>query len=470
MRKAALLLLPSLLLAATALGAEIDVPPTGGGAEVTVYNGDFALVRERRKFRMPAATAQLAFSGVSMGMQPETALLEVTKGDAVKIAEQNFSFNVLNQQTLLERALGQDVTIFVPNAAGLSVPVRAKVLAADGPVFEIDGKIHTGVPGRIVFERLPAGVRATPTLLLNVSGAANKDVEAEFSYLTGGLSWKADYVVHYDGDAARMDLLGWATVTNTTGVTFENARVKLVAGDVNRIGGTPRPMPLRLQEKAMAAAAPLADGVSEGAVEGSHVYAMAKPVTLGDKETKQLALLGAQGVAVARELVVRNNQPYIYQNVMRGQDMKTKAGIELAFKNDTAAKLGVPLPAGVVRVYGMDDQGAAQFLGESALGHTAEGSDVRLDLGRDFDIDINREQTNFVRASDTMNVSVWKITVKNAKARPVKVRVIEPMPSSWEITKESHPHKNANAGSTEWLLDVPAKGQAVLEYNVRSVH
>lgn len=468
MHKAALFL-SSMMITAAALAAEVNVPPTGGGADVTVYNTDLALVREQRSFRLPAATAQLAFSRVSSAMQPETALLEVTKGDALKITEQNFNFNTISQQTMLERAIGQEVTIFVPNAAGLSVPVRAKVLGADGPVFEIDGKIHTGVPGRIVFDSLPAGVRASPTLLLSVTGAAGKDVEAELSYLTGGLSWKADYVVNYDSDAASMDLTGWATLTNTTGVTFDNARLKLVAGDVNRVGGGMRPMPLRV-EKAMAAAAPMADGVTEGEVEGSHVYAMGKPVTLADKETKQLALLGAKGVAVTRELVVRNNQPYIFQSVMRGQVMKTKAGIELAFKNDAAAKLGVPLPAGVVRVYGMDEQGAAQFLGESPVGHTAQGAEVRLTLGRDFDVDIDREQTNFVHAADTINVSVWKVTVKNAKARPVKVRLIEPMPASWEITKESHPHKNANAGSTEWLIDVPAKGQTVLEYNVKSTH
>ena len=469
MRKAALLL-SSMLLTTAVLAAEVNVPPTGGGADVTVYNGDLALVREQRTFRLPAVTAQLAFSWVSSAMQPETALLDVTKGDALKIIEQNFNFNTISQQTLLERAIGQQVTIFVPNAAGLSVPVRAKVLAADGPVFEIDGKIHTGIPGRIVFDTLPAGVRASPTLLLSVTGAANKDVEAELSYLTGGLSWKADYVMNYDADAARMDLTGWATVTNTTGATFNNARLKLVAGDINRVSGPMRPQAMRMQEKGMVANAAMADGFTEGEVEGSHVYAMGKSVTLGDKETKQLSLLGAKGIATTRELVVRNNQPYIYQSVMRGQVMKSKAAIELAFKNDAASKLGVPLPAGVMRVYGMDEQGAAQFLGESPIGHTAEGAEARLTLGRDFDVDVDREQTNFVHAADTINVSVWKVTVKNAKARPLKVRLIEPMPSSWEITKESHPHKNANAGSTEWLLDVPAKGQTVLEYNVKSTH
>ncbi len=452
----------------TVRAAEVNVPPGTGGADITVYNSDLALVREKRSFKLPAAVAQLAFTGVSAHMQPETALLDVVKGDAIKITEQNFNFNTINPQALLEQSVGKEVSIVTTILnTGRENVVKARVLSADGPVFEIDGKIHTGLHGRIVFDNLPPGLRATPTLLLNVTGAANKDTDAEFSYLTGGLSWRADYVMNYDTDAARMDLTAWATLTNTSGVDFTDARLKLVAGDINRVYA---PRPMAKEMRAMAApAAPMADGVAAGELDGSHIYTIAKPTTVADKQTKQLALLSGQGIAVTRELVVRNDQPYYYASPMRGQIPEVKASIELTFKNDTASKLGVPLPAGVIRVYGMDDKGAAQFVGESNIGHKPVGSDVRVTLGRDFDVAIQREQTNFVHASDAVNISVWQVTVKNAKARPVKVRLIEPMPASWEITKESQPHKNPTAGSTEWLLDVPAKGQTVLEYNVKSV-
>lgn len=467
----ALLLASTMLLTVAASAAEVNVPGATGSANVTVYNNDFALVSERRSFRLPAAAAQLAFTGVSTQIQPETALLDVVKGEPVKISAQNFNFNVVSQSTLLERAIGQEVTVFLPNAAGLATPARARLLSAEGPVFEIDGKIHTGVQGRIVFDSMPAGLRTTPSLILDVTGAANKDIDAEFSYLTTGLNWRADYVMQYDADAARMDLTGWATVTNTTGVDFKEAKLKLIAGEVNRVSA-PREMRM-MTAKAMnapaSAPAPLADGVGQQEFEGTHVYSIAKAATLADKQSKQLALMSAAGVPVLRELIFRNDQPYIYFSPMRGQPMDSNAAIELSFKNATAAKLGLPLPAGVVRVYGLDQRDSLQFMGESRIDHRAEGTEVRIALGRDVDVSATREQTAYVHASDQSDVSAWKVTFKNAKARPLRVRVLELMPASWEITKEDHPHNASNAGTVEWVIDITAKGETVLEYSVKSV-
>lgn len=466
----ALLLTAAVFFALPAASAEVDVPAAAGGADVTVYNNDLAMVRERRSFRLPAATAQLAFTGVSGRLQPETAFLDVTKGDPVKVIDQSFSFGLITPAALLAQSVGQEVSVISTNpATGKETTQRAKVLSAiDGPVLDIGGKIHTSVPGRIVYDTLPPGLRPTPTLVMNVTGGANKDADAEFSYLTGGLSWHADYVVQYDADAARMDLTAWATITNTTGVAFKDARLKLVAGDVNR-AAPPRPMRMMQEKATMAAAAPaMADNVTEQSFDAHHLYTMGKAVTLGNQESKQLALLSGKGITARRDLVVRNEQLYIYSNAVRGQIPEIRADAEMVFKNDTAAKLGLPLPAGTMRVYGMDEQGAPQFMGESAIEHTAVGTEVRVKLGRDFDVPVMREQTTFVRASDTITVSAWKITVKNAKSKPIKVRLIEPMPESWEISRETLPHKSANAGSVEWNLDVPAKGQTTLEYTVKS--
>jgi hypothetical protein len=454
------------------MAAEVGVSaaPTGG-ADLTVYGNDLALVRERRTFRLPAANAQLAFSGVSSRMQPETAFLDVLKGDAVKVTEQIFNFDVITPASLLARSVGKDVSVISINeATGKETVERARIISAtNGVVLDIGGKIHTTVPGRIVYDSLPAGLRPTPTLLMTVTGGEGKDAEAEFSYLTGGLSWHADYVAQYDPEAGRMDLNVWATITNTTGMDFRDARIKLVAGDVNRAAPPPaeRFQTMAKQDMAMAAAAPMAEGVSTQAMVASHIYAIAKPTTVADKESKQLALLSGQGIAVKREINIRS-QPHFFTMSMRGQPVQSRAEVELIFKNDGAAKLGVPLPAGTMRVYGLDQQGAPQFLGEDAVGHTAEGGDVRVKLGDDFDIPVTREQLNFVRASDTITLSVWRITVKNAKSRPVKVQVIEPLPGAWEITKESHPRTKSNASTAQWTLEVPAKGQTVLEYNVKS--
>jgi hypothetical protein len=269
-----------------------------------------------------------------------------------------------------------------------------------------------------------------------------------------------------------MDLLAWASVTNTTGTAFPAARIKLVAGDVNRAAVSRPQMTMAMKAEAdmvraaPAPAPPYAPGVAVSGALATHVYTIDRAPSLGPFETKQLGLLNTRGVGVRRPYTVRS-EPHFYTTPLRGQPQDNRARVELLFKNDSAAKLGVPLPAGVVRVYGQDAQGAPQFLGEDRIGHTAVGGEVTLSLGSDFDIPVRREQTNFVRATDSITLTTWRVTVSNAKARPVSVRVIEPMPGAWEISRESHPHTKLDAGAALWTLEVPAKGQAVLEYSAR---
>ncbi len=459
------------LTAEIASAAELGVPASAsGGAHLTIYTNDFALVRDRRAIRLPAATAELAFTDVSGRLQPETALLEVIKGEALTVSEQTFSFDVLSPERLMEHAVGQEVGVVMVNpATGKETTERAKVLAvANGLVIEMNGKIHTGSPGRIVFDRVPEGVRSSPTLLMKARGTAKRETEVDLSYLTSGLSWRADYVAQYDPDADQMDLKAWATITNTTGMDFKSANIKLVAGDVNRTAPQPAPRVMRAMEMQMdAARAPMAKGVGAEGLVAYHIYSLPDATTLNDRESKQLALLDGQGIAVERDLVARS-QPHFYTSSLRGQTQDNRADVQLTFTNNATAKLGVPLPAGTVRVYTRDASGAPQFLGEGNIDHTAEGSEVSLALGSDFDVPVLREQTNYVRASDNITLTTWRITVRNAKSKAVTVRVVEQIPGSWEITKETAAHTKLNAAEAEWALQVPAKGQAVLEYSVRT--
>ncbi len=453
-----------------AADATVEVPAPVGAAELTIYTNDLALVRERRTFRLSAVPARLAFGGVSSRLQPETAILQVLKGSAVKIVEQSFNFDVLTPAKLLERAVGRDVTVLTINpATGAEIQTRAKVLSiAGGVVLEMGGKIHTNIPGRIAFDGLPPGVRPAPTLFMMATGSPNQDVDAELSYLTGGISWRADYVAQYDPDAARMDLTAWATITNATGQDFKEAKVKLISGAVSR-ALPPQFEPSRpVEARAMAAGAPtLVEGVVAQPLVGNHIYAMPAPTTLPASESRQLALLSAQDVVVKREFAIRG-EPGIYATSIRGSPQAVRAEMELTFKNDAASKLGAPLPAGIVRVYTPDAQGAPQFMGEARIDHVAEGSEAVVNMGADYDLPGSREQTNYVRASDTITISSWRVTVKNSKPKPVAVRVIESLPGAWEILKESQPHKKLNAATAEWVLQVPAKGQTVLEYNVKT--
>lgn len=462
-----LLLLGALLASTSVLADELAIPTSARkDIELTVYENDLALIKDRRAVTLPAADAAIAFEGVSRNMQAETALLRVLEGPEIDVAEQVFDFDLVSPQKLLERSLGKEVTVVSINpATGKETAERARVLAVEGGlVLNIGGKIHTEAPGRIVFDTMPPGLRASPTLVLTVNGTVGKESQAELSYLSGGLGWHADYVAEYDADAGRLDLNAWATIVNTAGVDFEKATIKLASATINRAAP---PQPKMMERVAMAAAAPgYADGVSEQALGGFHLYDFGPKVDLGANETKQLALLSGRGIAVKREYIVRG-EPYYSINQLPVSPPESEAESSISFKNDVAAKLGLPLPAGVVRVYGQDASGAPQFLGEDNIPHTAEGREVRLTLGREFDVTSIREQTNFIRASDNMTLVSWRITVKNAKAKATPVRVIEPMSGDWEIAKASTQHAKVS-GAAEWTLDVPAKGQATLEYTVRT--
>lgn len=459
-------------LAAGALhAAELVVPaPASGGAHLTVYTSDFALIRDRREIRLPTATANLAFTDVSGRMQPETALLEILNDEQLTISEQAFSFDVITPDRLLKESVGREIGIVMVNpVSGEETRKRAKVLAAaNGLVLEMDGKIYTGAPGRIVFDQLPDGLRSTPTLLMTASGTPGRVADVELSYLTSGLSWRADYVAQYDRDAGRIDLKAWATITNTTGMDFKDASIKLVAGDVNRMAPQSAPRVMRAMEMQMdAASASMAKGTRSEGLVAYHMYSLPTTTTLNDRESKQLALLDGPGVAVTRDLVARS-QPYFFTTSLRGQAQDSRAELQLTFKNSAASKLGVPLPAGIVRVYTKDSEGAPQFLGEGGINHTAVGGDVNIKLGTDFDVPVVREQTNFVRASDSVTLSSWRVTVRNAKSNAVTVRLIEQLPGSWEITKESKSHRKLNAAEVEWPLQIPADSEVVLEYTVRT--
>ncbi|MDX2144927.1 MAG: DUF4139 domain-containing protein [Rhodospirillaceae bacterium] len=452
-----------------AVGQEVDIPVTARkGLDLTIYESDLALIKDRRALRPPRAEATFAFSGVSAHMRPETALLSVLDGAPWEIVEQTFDFNVASPQTLLERSVGQEVTILTMNpATGRETSERAKVLSIeDEPLFEIAGKIHSQIPGRVVFDKIPAGLRPTPALLVTAKADPSREALMELSYLSGGLSWRADYVAEFDSESNRLDLAAWATVTNTTGVDFKDAKVKLVSGALNRIAPQPMMKAARGDSlTAMAAAAP-APGVQRQELGGYHLYDVARPVSLGNNQTKQLALLDGSGLKAKKEYLVRG-EVYFYNSQVPGRTTPAQAEQAITFKNDADAGFGLPLPAGSLRVYGQDASGASQFLGEDALVHTPQGGEVRIDIGRDFDVTFEREQTSFVRASDRITLVAWKVTLKNAKTKPVGVRVIEPLAGSWEITRESHSRVASNANMAEWLLDVPAKGQTVLEYTAK---
>ena len=458
------------ILAGNAVANDVTTERTSTAADreavaVTVYNDDLALVKERRSVVFATGVNRLSLREVAAQMRPETALLRAASGAPLSLIEQNFDFDLLTPQKLLEKYVGREVSVIrMHPTSGEERTEKATVLAAgQGTVLRFADRIETGVPGRLAFDSVPSNLRDRPTLSVLLDAAGGKQ-SVELSYLTSGVSWKADYVANLSTDGKQLDLNGWVTLTNRSGAAFDNATLQLVAGTVNRVRSAQPQLAY-----AMAAPAPRAKSMeaTQEALMDFHLYSFERPTSIADNQTKQLALLSASAVPVRREYLLAGND-WIYrerysQSGQVGQKLKPAIFVEF----DNKAPLGKPLPAGVVRVYAKDSKGAAQFVGEDRIEHTAKNEKLKLRLGEAFDITAERKQTSYKRIADNVSESAWRIELRNAKDEPVTVKVQEPLPGDWEVTQESQKHSKESARVAAWNVTVPAGGSTVLEYAVR---
>ena len=436
---------------------------------VTIYNQDLALVKDTRKVKLKTGLNALAMRDVSAQIRPETALLRsINAPGSLTLLEQNFDFDLLSPEKMLEKYVGKTVTIIKTNpVTGAETSEQATVLSANnGAVLKIGNRIVTGIPGRIEYDDVPANLRDRPTLITQVNNKGAQDQTVELSYLTGGLGWKADYVAELNDKEDKLDLSGWVTLTNTSGASYKNAKLQLVAGDVNRVQQNMRPMMKTMHmEAGMAdAAAPMAE---EGLLE-YHLYTLDRPTTIAENQTKQVALLSASGVPTRKELVLKGAD-YYYGGQYGEIGTKIKVGVFIEFENKEASKLGMPLPKGTLRVYKKDSKGNAQFVGEDNIDHTPKNEAVRLKLGDAFDVTADKKQTDFkilpnpVKGHSAFE-SAYEITLKNAKKERVTVTVQEPIGGDWKILSESAPHTKANSHLAVWKIDVPAESSTTLTY------
>ena len=437
---------------------------------VTIYNDNLALVKDVRKVPLKAGASALAFRDVSARMRAETALMRsLSSPGALRVQEQNFDFDLLTPQKMLEKYVGKQVKVVRthPTTGAETVETATVLSANNGVVLQIGQRIETGVPGRLVFDDVPPNLRDRPTLVMNLQNTGPAQQDVELSYLTGGLSWKADYVVELNAAEDALDVSGWVTLTNTSGATYRNARLQLVAGDVNQVAPemATRGRPQLMAATAMAKAE--SDVVEESLFE-YHLYTLERPTTIAENQTKQVALLSAAGVPARRELVLQGAD-YYYQGLSGDLGTKLKVAAFLEFDNKEASRLGVPLPKGVARVYKKDKSGNAQFIGEDRLDHTAKNEKVRLKLGNAFDVSADKKQTDFKRLSNTSKFgfvaeSAYEIVLRNAKKEPVTVTVQEPIPGDWQMLAASQPHTKVSANMAVWKVTVPAEGKTVLTY------
>lgn len=439
---------------------------------VTIYNDQLALVKDLRTIRLESGFNKLAFREVSAQMRPETALLRsLDYPDGFHLIEQNFDFDLLTPQKLLEKYVGKKVRVVKTHPiTGKESLLDAVVLSVNnGVVLRIGDRIETGIPGRIVFDEVPGNLRDRPTLVMQLNSATSKPQQLQLSYLTGGLSWQADYVAELDESDEYVDLTGWVTLTNQSGATYKNAKLQLVAGDVNRVQNEYKEVQRKFEMLAEESEAADADMVEEALFE-YHLYTLQRPTTIAENQTKQVSLLSATKIPVNKEFLLQG-QNYYYTSSYGSIGQKLKVGVFVEFNNDKESNLGMPLPKGIVRVYKNDKSGNAQFVGEDRIDHMPKKEEVRLKLGDAFDVTADKKQTEFKKAHAIGKykyayTASFQIDLKNAKSDEVEVVVREPIPGDWKIKEQSHKHEKVASGTAEWKIKVPAEGKTTLTYKV----
>jgi hypothetical protein len=436
---------------------------------VTIYNKNIALVKDRRKITVPKGMQTLAFREVSAKIKPETALLHAGE---LSVLEQNFEYDLLSPQSLLQKYIGREVTMVRRHpTTGEEQFVQAKVLSAgNGVVLRAGDRIETEVSGRLVYPDVPDTLRERPTLTMRVESTKDGARDVELSYLTGGLSWQADYVAELNAADDRLNLSGWVTLTNESGARYPQAQLQLVAGDVNVIQREVESRAMRKDAMALGMA-PAPPPMAEESLFEYHLYTLGRPTTIGENQKKQVSLLQAAGVECRKEFLLKGQEHY-YSSQVNEIGRKMKVGVFVELKNDKKSGLGLPIPGGIVRVYKKDGSGFLQFVGEDKVDHTPEKEVIRLHLGDAFDVTADKRQTNFKKISGFSPLqyvfeSEYEIKLKNAKKEQVTVKIQEPLPGDWEILGESAGHTKESAHTASWMVAVPPMETVKLTYRVR---
>jgi len=439
---------------------------------VTVYNNNLGLIKDVRKILMKKGIHQLKFMDVASQINPVTVYIKsLTTPAKLKVLEQNYEYDLLNPQKLLDKFVGKQVKLLDKNYyTGKEEVFTAELLSNNnGPIYKINNEIHINPPGRIILPEIPENLIAKPTLIWLISNENSKKQEIEASYLTRGIGWKADYVAVIGKNNEKCDLTGWVSIDNRSGATYKNAKIKLVAGDVNRVqegrGGKGMPVAKMALEES-------ADQFREEAFFEYHLYTLDRPSTIKNNQTKQIELLSAVNIPVKERLIYHGVQ-YYFRNRQSGEMMSNqKIGVYLEIDNKKENNLGMPLPAGIIRAYKKDTEESLQFIGEDRIDHTPKDEKVKIKMGDAFDVVGERKQTDFrILSRNTMQrfdtEQEWQITLRNHKEKPVDVEVIEPIPGDWRIVKSTHKYEKTEASTIKFKLKLKKDESQTISYRVK---
>lgn len=463
---------PDAALHAASAADDRTVATTGADQRevaLTIYNDNLGLVREVRRVSLPGGDLTLRFEDIAAAVNPATVhVRSLTAPPGLDVLEQNYEYDLLEPQKLLQKYVGREVTLVRArheNGSTRYDEVKATLMSLNsGPIWRIGSEIVTGLSAdHYRFAELPDDLFSHPTLVWALSNRGPRQQDLEVSYLTGGLSWASDYVLTVGRDDRHAALDGWVTLTNRSGATFRNARLQLVAGDINRVAASKEDV----MEAMRAPAGPEARPFTREAFAEYHLYSLGRRTSVRAAETKQISLLGAPSVPVAKRFVVEGQRVY-YRNARHpGSAIKDVVQVYYTFRNDETSGLGQPLPAGTIRVYQTDSKGSVHFVGEDRIGHTPENETISLHVGNAFDIVAERRQTDYRRVADTVWELAFAITIRNHKTVPIQVEVNEPVAGDWDVLQASHRWSKTEAWALRFDVPVAAGGDATVSYRIR---
>ncbi len=430
---------------------------------VTVYNSNIALVRDVRQIHLQPGVFPLRFEDVAASIMPATVhFRSLTDASKLNVIEQNYEYDLLDPQKLLNKYVGKEVTF-----EWQGMETKALLLSDNGgPVWKIGNQIVTGLSvGSYRFPELPDNLYSRPTLVWTLDNRGADAQKVEASYLANNMNWSADYVLTVARDEKTADLDGWVTLVNNSGAAYRDAKLQLVAGDVHR---TPDVMREErdVVAKGMAVNAPAMQFAQENFSE-YHLYTLGRRTSIQNNESKQISLLTGTNIPVEKYLQVEGQQ-YYYRNPQGiGNAIPQPVKVFYRFKNDQASGLGMPLPAGTVRVYQNDSQGGAQFAGEDNIGHTPKDETLRIYVGNAFDVVCERKQTDYKKISYDLYEMEYQITLRNHKNGPVTVEVREPIGGDWEVVNSNYKWTKLDVSTAGFQIPVAKDGTATLDYRVR---
>jgi len=439
---------------------------------VTVYNSNIALVRDVRQVALPPGTFRLKFMDIAATVNPATVhFRSLTDPAKLGVIEQNYEYDLLEPAKLLHKYVGKEVTLIrssMDNGTTKREEVKATLLSDNnGQVWKIGNDIVTGMYGEgYRFPEVPANLYDRPTLLMSLENSGARKQQIEASYLATNLSWNADYVLTVARDDKAADLDGWVTIANNSGTAFHNAKLQLVAGDLNRIPQGAVAGVVANREMLMTKAA--APQFQQEAFSEYHLYSLGRRTSVEDKETKQISLLQGSGVPVNKVFVV-NGQSYYYRNQQNpGSPLKDPVMVYYKFKNEEKAGLGIPLPAGNVRVYQKDSKGGLLFVGEDRIDHTPKDENVTIHIGNAFDVVAEHKQTDYKRIDTHTWEMEYEVTLRNHKDSAVTVEVNEPIGGDWEMLSSNYKFTKTAAFAAQFVVPVEKDGTAVIKYRIRA--